>query len=114
MWIPPALPPTPWFAVYGDAGCIFDHDGLHVHTKTGYQPTGDEPVKIITQPTPLPPGMPGGTDSAMIDLTIRHFVDCVLDDREPAHTPQMARQALEVVVAAYHSAETGRLVRLPL
>ncbi len=45
---------------------------------------------------------------------IRHFVRCVLDDREPAVSPQDARAALEMALAAQRSAETGEPVHLPL
>ena len=45
---------------------------------------------------------------------IHHFARCVLDDREPAVSPQDARAALEMALAAQRSAEEGRPVRLPL
>ena len=45
---------------------------------------------------------------------IRHFVRCILDDREPAVSPQDARAALEMALAAQRSAEEGSPVRLPL
>jgi len=45
---------------------------------------------------------------------IRHFVRCVLNDREPAVSPQDARAALEMALAAQRSAETGQPVQLPL
>lgn len=45
---------------------------------------------------------------------IRHFVRCILDDREPAVSPEDARAALEMALAAQRSAETGQPVRLPL
>jgi len=45
---------------------------------------------------------------------IRHFARCVLDDWEPAVGPQDARAALEMVLAAQRSAETGEPVHLPL
>ncbi len=45
---------------------------------------------------------------------IRHFVRCVLDDREPAVSLQDARAALEMTLAAQRSAETGQPVQLPL
>ena len=45
---------------------------------------------------------------------IRHFVRCVLDDREPAISPQDARAALERAWAAQRSAEPGQPVALPL
>ena len=43
---------------------------------------------------------------------IRHFVRCVLEDREPLVSPQDARAALEMALAAQRSAETGAMVRL--
>ncbi|MBE9472100.1 MAG: Gfo/Idh/MocA family oxidoreductase [Chloroflexi bacterium] len=45
---------------------------------------------------------------------IRHFVRCILDNREPAVSPQDARAALEMALAAHRSAETGEPVSLPL
>jgi UDP-N-acetylglucosamine 3-dehydrogenase len=45
---------------------------------------------------------------------IRHFVHCILDDREPAVSPRDGKAALEMALAAQHSAETGQPVRLPL
>lgn len=45
---------------------------------------------------------------------MRHFVDCVADDLQPAVTGEDARAVLEVVFAAYQSAGTGRKVDLPL
>jgi predicted dehydrogenase len=45
---------------------------------------------------------------------IRHFVRCILDDREPVVSPQDARAALEMALAAQRSAETGQPVHLPL
>ena len=44
---------------------------------------------------------------------MRHFVDCVADDRQPAVTGEDARAVLEVIFAAYESAGTGRKVELP-
>jgi UDP-N-acetylglucosamine 3-dehydrogenase len=45
---------------------------------------------------------------------IRHFVRCVLDDREPAVSSGGARAALELALAAQRSAEMGQPVQLPL
>ena len=45
---------------------------------------------------------------------IRHFVHCLLDDREPAVSPEDAYTALEMALAAQRSAETGQPVHLPL
>ena len=45
---------------------------------------------------------------------IRHFVRCVLEGREPLVSPQDARAALEMALAAQRSAETRQPVQLPL
>lgn len=42
-----------------------------------------------------------------------HFVDCVQNDRQPLVTGEDGRAVLEVVMAAYASAGTGRKVELP-
>ena len=42
-----------------------------------------------------------------------HFVDCVLNDKEPSVTGRDGRAVLEAVFAAYESAGTGRKVMLP-
>lgn len=45
---------------------------------------------------------------------IEHFADCILNDREPSVTGVDGRKALEAVLAAHRSAETGKPVHLPL
>ena len=42
-----------------------------------------------------------------------HFVDCVKHDRQPLVTGEDGRAVLEVILAAYESAGTGRKVALP-
>jgi len=42
-----------------------------------------------------------------------HFVDCVKHDRQPLVTGEDARAVMEVLLAAYESAGTGRKVALP-
>jgi len=42
-----------------------------------------------------------------------HFVDCVKRDKAPLVTGEDGRAVLEVIMAAYESAGTGRKVRLP-
>ena len=43
-----------------------------------------------------------------------HFVDCILNDREPLTSGREAAKALEIVRAGYRSAETGQAVSLPM
>ena len=42
-----------------------------------------------------------------------HFVDCVLNDDEPLETGEDGRAVLEIILAAYESAATGRRVEWP-
>jgi myo-inositol 2-dehydrogenase/D-chiro-inositol 1-dehydrogenase len=42
-----------------------------------------------------------------------HFVDCVADGLEPLETGEDGRAVLEMIFAAYHSAATGKKVKLP-
>jgi len=44
---------------------------------------------------------------------MEHFVDCVLNDKEPLVTGEDGRAVLEVIFAAYQSAGTGRKVEFP-
>ena len=44
---------------------------------------------------------------------MEHFVRCVADDLEPRETGDDGRAVLEILFAAYHSAATGRKVKLP-
>lgn len=45
---------------------------------------------------------------------IEHFADCIVNDKEPAVTGLDGRKALEAVLAAHKSVETGKTVTLPL
>jgi predicted dehydrogenase len=42
-----------------------------------------------------------------------HFVDCVAHDKQPLETGEDGRAVLEIILAAYESAGTGRKVLLP-
>jgi predicted dehydrogenase len=44
---------------------------------------------------------------------LRHFVQCVREDRQPVVTGEDGRAVLEMLYAAYASAATGRIVELP-
>jgi len=44
---------------------------------------------------------------------IEHFLDCILDDREPLITGEDGKATVEIISAAYRSAETGKPVELP-
>jgi predicted dehydrogenase len=44
---------------------------------------------------------------------MEHFVDCVRDDRKPAVTGEDGKAVLEVLLAAYASAGTGKKISIP-
>jgi len=45
---------------------------------------------------------------------LRHFFDCVRDNREPAITGIDGKKSLEIALAGYRAAERGEIVRLPM
>jgi predicted dehydrogenase len=44
---------------------------------------------------------------------MEHFVDCVLNDKPPLVTGEDGRAVMEIILAAYESAATGRRVEWP-
>jgi predicted dehydrogenase len=44
---------------------------------------------------------------------LKHFIDCVRNDKEPVTTGEDGRAVLEMMNAAYYSARIGRKVALP-
>jgi predicted dehydrogenase len=44
---------------------------------------------------------------------LKHFIDCVREDKTPLVTGEDGRAVLEIMNAAYESARTGRKVMLP-
>jgi predicted dehydrogenase len=44
---------------------------------------------------------------------LRHFVECVREDKQPIVTAEDGRAVLEIMYAAYQSARTGQKVALP-
>jgi predicted dehydrogenase len=44
---------------------------------------------------------------------LKHFIQCIREDKEPVVTGEDGRAVLEIMMAAYESAGTGRKVRLP-
>jgi predicted dehydrogenase len=44
---------------------------------------------------------------------LKHFIECVREDKQPLVTGEDGRAVLEIMNAAYHSARTGQKVRLP-
>ena len=97
--------PHAYFTVYGTDGSLWeqlgDDGGLYIRSSR-LPEAYEEPVKVDL------PKVSG------FEAECRHFVECILEDKEPITGPREARADLELVVAAYRSAETGMPVRLPL
>jgi predicted dehydrogenase len=47
-----------------------------------------------------------------LDAEIAHFLDCILDDRQPLVSGEDGREALRLSLAAEESARTGRIVEM--
>ncbi len=45
---------------------------------------------------------------------IEHFVDCIKQNSQPAVSGEDGKKAMEIVLAAYKSQESGEMVKLPL
>jgi predicted dehydrogenase len=89
---------TDVFSVVGDRGSLWS-DGRSLMFKE----RGNEPVVIMEadDDTPEP-----------ITLEVIDFVSCLRDGRRPLHTEVEGIAVLKVILAAYASAEQGRIVAL--
>ena len=93
-----AVRKAPWYEgawIYGTEGSIYRINGLFWDGPDGY-------VKLDVPEA----------DSFTEEL--RHFGQCILQNRKPLTNGEEARRSLEVVLAAYHSADTGTMVQLPM
>lgn len=82
----------------GTEGNLHNLNGLHLF-RNDRKEAGYESI-------PVPPG--AGHVGA-----IAHFVDCLLNDRQPLTDGHAGRAALEIAMAAYASEASGRFVDLP-
>jgi predicted dehydrogenase len=99
--------------VYGSAGVAYADllrgNAIHTYSKTGY---GYAVEKA---------GSTQGWSFTIYEeawnygfhAEMRHFVDCVRDDRQPLCTGEDGRAVLEAIFAAYASAAQGRRIDLP-
>jgi predicted dehydrogenase len=102
--------------VYGDQGVIIqNHDDL-VSTNIALPPRpialklyrrGETTWQDLNIPIPA-------SHAERIAAVPRAFVDCILQEREPPATAQDGRVAVEMVLAAYRSAQEGQRVLFPL
>lgn len=95
------------FEVCGDAGML-DHDSARsVPLTIGLRQTGSGGAPGVT--VPESPMMP--LDDPYY-LELRHFVDCIMDKRQPSVTLADARAAVQIALAALESIETGKPITL--
>lgn len=93
-----AVRKAPWYEgvwVYGTEGSVYRLNGVFWDSPDGY-------VKLD-----IPEA-----DSFTEEL--RHFGQCILNGRKPLTSGEEARRSLEVVLAAYRSADSGEITQLPL
>jgi len=100
--------PLTHFAVYGNEGCVFQewNGNWDLYLRTLKLPEGlsyrERPTKVEVQRTDT------------YKAACAHFVDCIINDKEPVTDGEEGRKDLELVLAAYRSAEIGAPVSLPL
>ena len=94
----------PWMEFYGDKGTLNTPQfGKELQLfQADFEPPGWQTVEV--QPTDL--------DRMGLAVGIDHWLDCILQNREPFLSGEHARHVLEVMLAAYESAETGQAVEL--
>ncbi|MBI2914836.1 MAG: Gfo/Idh/MocA family oxidoreductase [Firmicutes bacterium] len=94
--------PQPRFSAYGTEGSLWvmmdDPDSVYFDSTR--LPEGSGAVRVSVPKTDT------------FEAECRHFVDCILQGKEPIMSGEEGRKDLEVVLAAYKSAETGLPVEL--
>lgn len=89
--------------IVGDKGGLLFAPGTNgIQLKVGTE----GPIETIT-PSPR-------SDDSGVPREVREFVEAVLNDEEPTIPGSEGRKAVEMAVAAYRSAEEGRMIELPL
>lgn len=89
---------APWYEgiwVYGTEGSLYRINGLFWDSPDGYKQLEVEQRDSFTE-------------------ELRHFGQCILTGSEPLTSGKEARKSLEVVIAAYRSADSGQIVSLPI
>ncbi|MBI1925759.1 Gfo/Idh/MocA family oxidoreductase [Candidatus Poribacteria bacterium] len=94
---------TPWyegFWIYGKRGSLHNMNRVHLDSELASQDAGY--VKQEIEPK----------DNFVEE--IRHFGECILEDREPLTSGADARKTMEICIAANRAMETQSVVKLPL
>jgi len=88
----------PLFVVYGTEGTIWeDSNEVYILKK--------EDKKKIYQAR--------GEDNSILE-EISHFIDCIVNNREPLVTYEIARKDLEIILEAYKSIQNNKVTSFPL
>jgi len=107
--VPTQYPFTYYFEIAGRKGFI----SVDNHSVAPITIMSDGKVEKLSPETlPSVPGMPFPIDPYYRE--IRHFVDSVLENKEPMTNGEEAGKSLEIALAAIRSSKTGRVVKLPL
>lgn len=94
----------PWMEFYGDKGTLdVPHFGQELQL---FQAESEEPdwQAIEVELTDL--------DRMGLAVGVNHWLDCILQDEAPFLSGEHARHVLEIMLATYESAETGRAVEI--
>jgi predicted dehydrogenase len=92
-------------AYHGTLLCV--HGTLFLDSAKGelrYRVFDDQEVVLGPQDMPTEPP---------IERELRYFVECVLNDTTPAIPGEEGRKAVQIIEAAYLSAQEGRMIRVP-
>lgn len=110
-----------WYSCWAGAG---SHSTTSIDGVDGsiLQRSGATGLGLYTRKVDQPDYLDGWRQLNVIELPLvdlhygklAHFVDAVLDEQPLAQTGAAGRDALELVLAIYRSAETGQPVSLPL
>ncbi|MGQ9631782.1 MAG: Gfo/Idh/MocA family protein [bacterium] len=105
-WVYPNAFPTlvdAFVQVIGTRGAIIidrNRQDMEVCVEGGYRYQGKDEVF--------------GSIRGSLRLSIEHFLDCVIEDREPISSLENGRSIVEIVAAVHRSIEMGEPVKLPL
>ncbi|MCD6563190.1 MAG: Gfo/Idh/MocA family oxidoreductase [Thermoproteales archaeon] len=94
---------TSRFIVHGDKGTLWlDNNGVIWLYSENFPDYLDQPVKVRYQ------------DEYSVFEEVKHFVECIIEGKQPETTGIEGRKDLEIVMAAYLSARENKVINLPL
>ena len=86
------------------------HEEYTLYGSNGALTTREGPRFIGIDGKVIKPELPGPVDSYHEE--VEHFADCIINKTEPLISGEEGYEALKIVVAAYKSAEEGRIIAL--